>query len=139
MRRVAHGQLSFDAAPKAGKRAVDMAAIKLSGMFPPEAVIDNEGRWPQLEAGERVKVVVVAEDSGDVIAEAPGLVEVSFPLAKEGRTTRAHTVKVGATSYTEDGVWQAARKLKDVLAEHGVTMTMTTAHGSATVGPRSKT
>lgn len=97
MRRVAHGQLSFDAAPKAGKCSVDTASLKLSGTFARAATVDAKGEWPQLGHGEEVVVQVVEKVSGEVIAAAPGFVSVAFKdKSLDGRVTvvREQTVKL---------------------------------------------
>lgn len=98
MKRVAPGQLSFDAAPKGGGRQVAMTALKLSGAFPARALVDDEFRWPQLGHGEQVIVRVIELGSGEVIAEGVGDVKVGFEdKTTEGETftTRVHTVKMG--------------------------------------------
>jgi hypothetical protein len=64
MQRVAAGQLSFNAAPKAGKRQVDTASLKLSGAFPARALVDDEGQWAQLSHGEQVIVRVIGAGIG---------------------------------------------------------------------------
>lgn len=94
MRRVAHGQLSFDAAPKAGKRSVDLASIKLSGTFSSAAIIDAEGKWPQLGHREEVVVQVLEKGSGEVIAQATGFVSVGYADGKDDEVIRVQTVKL---------------------------------------------
>lgn len=97
MKRVAHGQLSFDAAPKAGKRSVDTASIKLSGTFAHAAIVDDNAEFPQLGQGEEVIVQVVEKGTGEVIAQGPGYVSVAFKeksLDGEPTVVREQAVKV---------------------------------------------
>jgi hypothetical protein len=142
MRRVVAGQLSFDAAPKAGKRAVDTASLKLSGAFPGRALVDAEGRWPQLGHGEEVVVQVIELGSGEVIAEGLGRAKVGFEdTTTEGETftSRVHTVKMGDGDIPpERGVARAAQSLVDHLDANGLTMTVEAGGKSATIGGRAK-
>ena len=96
MRRVAPGQLSFDAAPK-GRRAADTAAISLSGTFSAEAITNDAGEVPQLGHGETVLVRLVEEGSGEMIAEGIGVVAVAFidkSLDGEPITIRQQKIKI---------------------------------------------
>lgn len=128
MRRVAPGQLSFDAAPRGGRRQVDSAALKLSGTFPARALVDDEGRWPQLGHGEQVIVKVIELGSGEPIAEGVGDVKVGFDdkaLDGEPYTIRVQTIKMGNEDIPpQHGVREAARALQETLDEHGATMTV---------------
>jgi hypothetical protein len=133
MRRVAPGQLSFDAAPKAGRRQVDTASLKLSGAFPARALVDDEGRWPQLGHGEQVIVKVIELGSGELIAQGVGAVKVGFEdktLDGEPYTIRVQTVKMGDGDIPpQRGVREAAQAMQETLDEHGVTMTVETRGG----------
>jgi hypothetical protein len=138
MRRVAPGQLSFDAAPKAGKRQVDTASLKLSGAFPARALVDEEGRWPQLGHGEQVIVRVIELGSGELIAEGVGDVKVGFEdKTTEGETftTRVHTIKMGSEDIPpQPRLRDAAQALVDHLDESGMTATISAGDKSVTVG-----
>ena len=130
MRRVAPGQISFDAAPRAGKRQVDTTSLKLSGAFPGRALVDDKGCWPQLGHGEQVIVRVIELGSGELIAEGIGTSKVGFEDTKadgETFTTRVHTVKMSDGDIPpQRGVQETAKALKDTLDEHGVTMSIET-------------
>jgi hypothetical protein len=142
VRRIVAGQLSFDAAPKAGKRTVDTASLKLSGTFPARALVDDEGRWPQLGHGEQVIVQVIELGSGELIAAGVGFVKVGFDdktLEGETFTTREHTVKMGDGDIPpERGVARTAQSLVDHLDANGLMMTVEAGGKPATVGGRAK-
>lgn len=138
MRRVAQGQLSFDAAPKAGRRHVDAAALKLSGAFPARALVDGDGQYPQLGHGEQVIVRVIEMGSGELISEGVGTCKVGFDdKTSEGETItiRVHTIKMGDGDIPpQRGVARAAQALVDHLDASGTTATISAGGKSVTVG-----
>lgn len=136
MKRVAPGQLSFAAAPKGGRRQVELASLKLSGAFPARALVDDEGAFPQLDHGEQVIVKVVELGSGELIAEAVGDVKVGFDDTKSDGltcTTRVQTIKMGCEEIPPR-LRGAVQALVDHLDENDTTATLSAGGKSVTVG-----
>lgn len=77
MQRVAFGQISLTAAPPRERDLPVISNISVAAKFGPEDIVSSEGTWPQLDLGERV-LVTVADEDGQIIAQAHGVVSVGF-------------------------------------------------------------